>query len=368
MSLQDLVTRALRGKAPYHVPRPPEIRAKLDANELPYPLPAEVAEALGRELATVPLHRYPEADPAELRAFLAAELGVAGEQLAFGNGSDELIALLCATFGEPRKGERRARVLYPDPSFVYYAIAARAHGVDAIEVPLDDDMQLDFDLVADAMDGARPNLAFFALPNNPTGTLWAPEAVADLAVRFPDTLVVADEAYLAYGGRTLLPRLPALPNLIVMRTLSKVGMAGLRLGYLVASPAIIAEVEKVRPPYNLGSLNQRAALWLLRTQGAWLQARVADVVAERARLATALAAFADLRVFPSEANLVLVRVGRAGDGRAGRVWQALAARGIMVRNFDRPGPLAGCLRITPGTPAENDLLLAELPAALAASR
>lgn len=365
MSLNDLVSRKLRGAAPYHVPRPAGIRAKLDANESPWPLPDEVAAALGRELATVPLHRYPEADPVDLRAHLAADLGVAPGQLAFGNGSDELIALLMAVFGEPRKGASRPRVLYPDPSFVYYAIAAKTVGCDAVEVTLDERMELDFELVDDAMRGAEPNLAFFALPNNPTGTLWPPEEVAALAARHPGTLVVADEAYLAYGGRTLLPRLPELPNLIIMRTLSKIGMAALRIGFLVASPAIVGEVEKVRPPYNLGSLNQRAALWLLTHQREWLAARARDVVAERSRLAAALAALPEVTVFPSEANLLLVRVGRAGDGKAGRLWKALAARGIMVRNFDRPGPLAGCLRITPGTPAENDLLLAELPAALA---
>ena len=364
MSLGELVPRALRGVTAYHVPRPAGVRAKLDANELPYPLPAEAAAALGRELATVALHRYPEADPAALRAFLAADLGVAPGQLAFGNGSDELIALLCAAFGEPRKGQPRARVLYPDPSFVYYGLAARSHGVDAIEITLDDDMQLDFELVDDAVRGAAPNLAFFALPNNPTGTLWSPDEVAALAGRHPGTLVVADEAYLAYGGRTLLPRLAGLPNLIIMRTLSKIGMAALRVGFIVAAPAIIATVEKVRPPYNLGALNQRAALWILEHHGGWIRARCEDVVAERGRLATALAALPEVRVFPSEANLLLVRIGRAGDGRAARAWQALQDRGILVRNFDRPGPLAGCLRITPGTPAENDLLLAELPAAL----
>lgn len=365
MSLGDLVTRGLRGSVAYHVPRPEGLRAKLDANESPWPLPDDMAAALGRELATVPLHRYPEANPVALRRFLAADLGVAPEQLAFGNGSDELIGLLCAVFGEPRPGATRARVLYPDPSFVYYGIAARAHGVDAIEVALDANMELDFELVDDAMTGGKPNLAFFALPNNPTGTLWSPDEVAALAVRHPDTLVVSDEAYLEYGGRTLLPRLAELPNLIVMRTLSKVGMAGLRVGFLVASPAIVGELEKVRPPYNLGSLNQRAALWLLEHQRDWLRARARDVVDERGRLATALAALPEVRVFPSEANLLLVRIGTAGDGEAGRVWKALAARGILVRNFDRPGPLSGCLRITPGTPAENELLLAELPAALA---
>lgn len=360
MSLGDLVTRGLRGMAAYHVPRPEGVHAKLDANENPWPLPAEIADALGRELAGVPLHRYPEADPTELRAYVAADLGVEPASLVFGNGSDELIALLCAAFGEPRPGRARATVLYPDPSFVVYRIAALGHGLDPIEVPLDDDMQLDFELVDDAMTGAAPNLAFFALPNNPTGTLWSPERVADLAAKHPETIVVSDEAYLQYGGRTLLARLPELPNLVIMRTLSKIGLAGLRVGFVTAGPQIVWELEKVRPPYNLGSLNQRAALWMLRNHRDWMLARCADVVAERGRLSAALAALPGVRVFDSEANLILIRVGKAGDGTAGAAWRALAARGVLVRNFDRPGPLSGCLRITPGTPAENDLFLAEL--------
>lgn len=367
MSISDLVTRGIRPLVAYHVPRPDGIRAKLDANELPNSLPHDVAEALGRELAQVALNRYPEADPVELRALIAADLGVAPGQLVFGNGSDELIALICAAFAEPRPGKTRAGVLYPDPSFVVYRLAALGHNLEPIEITLDDEMQLDFELVDDAIAGRQPNVAFFALPNNPTGTLWAPEKVAELAARHPDTLFVSDEAYIQYGGRTLLPRLPELPNLIVMRTLSKIGMASLRVGFVAASPAIVHELEKLRMPYNLGTLNQRAAVWLLKNHKAWLADRARDLLAERERLATALRAFPQVKVFPSEANLLLVRIGKANDGQATRVWKALAAKGIMVRNFDRPGPLAGCLRITPGTPAENELLLAELPAALAAT-
>ncbi len=364
MSISDLVTRGIRPLVAYHVPRPEGIRAKLDANELPYALPPEAAAALGRELAEVELNRYPEADPVELRALIAADLGVAPGALVFGNGSDELIALLCAAFAEPRKGATRAGVLYPDPTFVVYRLAALGHGLEPIEITLDDEMELDFELVDDALAGRRPNLAFFALPNNPTGTLWAPEKVAELAARHPDTIFVSDEAYIQYGGRTLLPRLAELPNLVIMRTLSKIGMASLRVGFVVAAPAIVHELEKLRMPYNLGSLNQRAAVWILRHHKAWFTERARELLGERERLAVALRAFPEIKVFPSEANLLLVRIGRAGDGRAAALYRALAARGIMVRNFDRPGPLAGCLRITPGTPAENDLLLAELPAAL----
>ncbi|HUQ05367.1 MAG TPA: histidinol-phosphate transaminase [Kofleriaceae bacterium] len=365
MSISDLVTKGIRAMAAYHVPRPDGIRAKLDANELPNSLPPEAAEALGRELAQVALNRYPEADPVELRAIVAADLGVPPGQLVFGNGSDELIALLCATFAEPRPGKTHASILYPDPTFVVYRLAALAHKLEAIEITLDDEMQLDFELVDDALGGRQPNIAFFALPNNPTGTLWAPEKVAELAARHPGTIFVSDEAYIQYGGRTLLPRLPDLPNLVVMRTMSKIGMASLRVGFVVASPAIVHELEKLRMPYNLGSLNQRAAVWLLKHHKTWMAERARELLVERERLAAALRAFPELKVFPSEANLLLVRVGKANDGAATRVWKALAAKGIMVRNFDRPGPLAGCLRITPGTPAEDELLLAELPAAIA---
>jgi histidinol-phosphate aminotransferase len=367
--LAELVTPELRGNAPYHVPAPVGIRAKLDANELPFPLPPDLAAGLAAALADVNLERYPLADGGELRAAAAATLGVPPEQVVFGNGSDELIAMLCAAFAAPRPGHARAAILYPWPTFVYYRIATTVRGLDAVEVPLEDDFTLDHGRLEAALAARRPNIAFFALPNNPTGSLWSPEWVADLAARNPDVIVVSDEAYIAYGGRTLLPRLAELPNLVVMRTLSKIGMAGLRIGYLTAHPLIIAELEKVRPPYNLGTLPVKAATWLLTHAGDWIADRAREVAAERPRLAAALAALPGIRVFDSEANLVMIRVGTAGDGRATAVWKALRERGILVRTFDRPGnssdPLSGCLRITVGTPAENRLLVDELRAILA---
>ena len=361
--IDDLVTAGLRGMTAYHVPRPEGIRAKLDANELPYALPPEVARALAAELATVAIERYPEADAAPLRPVVARHLGVAPESIVFGNGSDELITMLCAAFGAPRPGRAQAGVLYPVPTFVVYRIAALAHHLEPVEVPLGEDFTLDEAAVERAFAEARPNLAFFALPNNPTGTLWSPEVVLGLARRWPDTIVVADEAYIDYGGRTLVEHAGAVPNLVVMRTLSKVGMAGLRCGFLTAHAAIVRELEKVRAPYNLGSLPMRAAAWLLEHHGEALRAHAREVVAERGRVAVALAALPGVRVFDSEANLLLVRV----DG-ATAVWQALAERGVLVRNFDRPGPLAGCLRITIGTREENDLLLAHFPFCIAINR
>ncbi len=363
-ALAALVNPGLIGMHAYHVPRPDGVIAKLDANEMPFALPAELAAALGAELAKVPLERYPIADGGELRERLAREVGVPAAQVVLGNGSDELIALLVSAFSAPRAGAAHATILYPSPTFVVYRIAAIAHRVEPVEVALRADFTLDLAAVEHAIATRRPNVCFFALPNNPTGTLWPPEEIAGLAARHPDVIVVSDEAYLAYGGRTLAPRLADLPNLVVMRTLSKIGMAALRVGWIAAHPQLAAEVEKVRPPYNLGALDQRAATWLLEHARDWLDARARDVVVERGRLVAALRGLPGLRVFDTEANLVMVRVGAPMDGRASQVWQSLANRGVLVRNFDRPGALAGCLRITVGTPAENDALLAALGASL----
>jgi histidinol-phosphate aminotransferase len=346
------VPEVLRGASAYHVPVPPRMIAKLDANELPYPLPRELRDELGRALAEVALERYPDPAARRLRALVARQLGVTGEQLVFGNGSDELIAMLCAAFAAPR-GDRPAAILYPVPSFVYYKLAAVNRGLEAIEVPLTDAFELDEPAVIRAIEDQRPAVVFLALPNNPTGTLWRIGIVPELCARFPDTVIVADEAYLPYSGVTSLPVLAAHPNLVIMRTLSKYGMAGLRVGYVVAAPAIAALLEKVRPPYNLSSLDQRAAEFLLDRAAAWCAARTAEVIAERPVLAAALAA-RGFEVFPSQANLVLIRTAEATA-----LWRRLMDAGISVRLFDA-GRLAGCLRITVGTPDDTRALLAAL--------
>lgn len=346
------VPETLRGTAAYDVPVPPRTVAKLDANELPYALPAELRAELARRLSEVALERYPDAAARGLRGVLARRLGVAGDQLVFGNGSDELIAILCSAFSA-RRGARAASVIYPGPSFVYYRLAAIARGVEPIEVPLTDAFELDEAAMLRAIEEHRPSVAFFALPNNPTGTLWRVGFAAELAARHRDLVVVADEAYLAYSGATSLPVLADHPNLVIMRTLSKLGMAGLRVGFTISSPAIAALLEKLRPPYNLSALDQCAAEFLIERASDWCAARAADVVAERTRLAAALAA-RGFEVFPSAANLLLVRTTGATA-----LWQRLADQGVMVRLFDA-GRLAGCLRITVGTPADTEALLAAL--------
>jgi len=229
----------LRGTTAYHVPVPPRLIAKLDANELPYTLPADLRGELGRALAEVALERYPDPTARRLRAILARQLGVGSDQLVFGNGSDELIAMLCAAFAAPR-GTQPAAILYPVPTFVYYKLATTARGLAAIEVPLTDAFELDEAAVIRAIDEHRPSVVFLALPNNPTGTLWRLEFATELATRYRDVVVVADEAYVAYSRASVLPALDDHPNLVVMRTLSKYGMAGLRVGFAIASPGIAA--------------------------------------------------------------------------------------------------------------------------------
>ncbi len=341
------VPEILRGSAAYHVPLPPRVIAKLDANELPYGLPAELRARLGAELAEVALERYPDPQARRLRAIVTATLGVAADQLVFGNGSDELIAMLCNAFPGP--------ILYPVPTFVYYRLAAIARGLPRIEVPLSSRFELDEAAVLRAIDDHHPSVVFLALPNNPTGTMWRAGFALALAARHRDTVIVSDEAYVAYSNVTNLGHLATHGNLVVMRTLSKIGMAGLRVGFTVSSPAIAGVLEKVRPPYNLSALDQRAAAIVLEHGGEWCSQRAAEVIAERGRLAAALAALG-IEVFPSEANLVLIRVPDAAA-----TWQRLADAGISVRSFgDNPGPLAGCLRITVGTRAETEALLVAL--------
>lgn len=339
------VPEVLRGSSAYHVPVPPTLIAKLDANELPHGLPAEVRAQLAKVLADVPLERYPDPQAKQLRAAVAKSLGVDGEQLVFGNGSDELIALLANAFAGP--------ILTPAPSFVYYKLAAIARGLPIIEVPLDAGWQLDELAMVAAIERDKPSLVFLALPNNPTGTLWRTSFALELASRFRDTVIVSDEAYVAYSGSSNLPELVDHPNLVVMRTLSKIGMAGLRVGFTISSPAIARVLEKVRPPYNVSSLDQAAARFLVEHANAWCRERAAEVVVERGKLAAALAA-RGLEVFPSEANLLLVRVA---DAQA--TWKKLSDAGISVRAFGG-GPLANCLRITVGTADENATLLAAL--------
>ena len=323
---------------------------KLDANESPYPLPEAVRHRLAAALADVALNRYPDGGADAVKLALRSTLRLPDDVgLVLGNGSDEILQLVTSAVAEPGSA-----VLAPDPTFVMYRAYASHARMRYVAVPLRADLTLDGDAMLAAIECERPALVWLASPNNPTGTLFDPADVERI-VRAAPGLAVVDEAYVAYAASAFLPRVLEFPNLVVVRTLSKVGMAGMRLGYAIGHPAWIAEIDKLRSPYNVNSLTQAAALALL-AEGELFARQTAAVRAERGRLSTALAALPGVRVFPSEANFV---VARFPDANA--MFGALRAAGILVKNvsgFHRL--LADCLRITVGTPAENDALIAAL--------
>ena len=329
---------------------------KLDAMENPYPLPADLAAALSDAVSRVPVNRYPDGGAERTKAALREALQLpAGVALTLGNGSDELIQILTAAVAGPRAG-----VLAPDPSFVMYRRSALAAHAPYAGVALREDFTLDPGAMLAAIERTRPALVWLAYPNNPTGNLFDAADVERIVAAAPG-LVAIDEAYYAFADATFLPRVLAFPNLVVVRTVSKIGMAGLRLGYALGHPDWITEFDKLRPPYNVNSLTQAALPVLLAHAGTFAR-QAAAIRAERARLAAALAALPGVRVYPTQANFVLARVPDATASVA-----MLAAARILVRNLDGSHPLlAGCLRITVGTPSENDALLAVLRTSAAA--
>ena len=320
---------------------------KLDAMENPYELPQEIRDALAATLARVPVNRYPDGAAAELKEALAASLHLdRNDALIVGNGSDELIQIITATVAAPG-----ATVLAPQPSFVMYERTAVICQARFVGVPLTHTFELDVEAMLAAISRHRPALVWLPFPNNPTGNLFDVRAI-DEVIRAAPGLCAIDEAYYAYADATFLSRVNEFPNVVVVRTVSKIGMAGLRLGYAVAHPAWVDEFEKIRPPYNVNSLTQAAVPVLLQHAGV-LSQQAAAIRSERARVSSALAQIPGVRVFATQTNFVLARVPDAGAWFA-----ALRKARILVKNLDGWHPLlANCLRITVGTRAENDALL-----------
>jgi histidinol-phosphate aminotransferase len=333
---------------------------KLDAMENPFRLPEALQRELGERLGRVAINRYPTGCVGDVIAALARYVDLpAGCRLMLGNGSDELIALLAMACDVPG-----ATLLAPVPGFVMYEMSARLQGLGFVGVPLTPDFELDLQAMLAAIERHRPALTYLAYPNNPTANLFDEAAVERIvaAVGAQDGFVVFDEAYQPFSSRTWMPKLARHEHVLVMRTLSKFGLAGVRLGYLAGAAALVGEIDKVRPPYNISALNAEATLFALAHADTYAE-QAAVLRAERARLQRAFATLAGVRAFPSEANMILVRVPQAA-----RVFDALKARGVLVKHVAGLHPLlAECLRITVGAPEENTRLLAALEASLASS-
>jgi histidinol-phosphate aminotransferase len=353
--VQQWVRPEIRALQAYHVP-PATGMLKLDAMENPYHWPEELQQAWLEKLRDAEINRYPDPQAAAVKEGLRREMGVpAGQELLLGNGSDEIIQMLALLV----TGRGRC-VLAPEPGFVMYRMVATFNGMDYVGVPLASDFDLDLDAMLAAIRQHQPALVFLALPNNPTGNLFSIDRVRAV-IEACEGLVVLDEAYTAFTDADHLTLAQDYDNVLVMRTLSKVGLAGLRLGLLIGDAAWLAEAEKVRLPYNINVLTQLSAEFALEHYQVMRQ-QTALIRAERERLISELRGLSALQVWGSEANFVLVRTP---EGRAREIFEQLKSRGVLIKCLDGShARLHDCLRLTVGQPADSDQLLAALREAL----
>jgi histidinol-phosphate aminotransferase len=334
MDIKSLVRPNVRTLKAYEAKEIP-CRVKLDANESPYGFPY---------IKGIATNRYPDPAASELKSAFSKTVGVRPSNVLVGNGSDELIYYLITTFGGP--------VLYPTPTFSMYGIIAKAIGEKTVEVPLDGFFDTDIERMIKAIKKERPKLVFLSTPNNPTGNCFSAEKVLKI-IEASKGMVVVDEAYMPFsGGGGYAPFLKDYRNLLIMRTLSKIGLAALRVGFLIGDEAIIGEVNKVRLPFNVNSVSQSLAVKSLKDKKS-MRSFIGEIVRERDRLFKEMSAVKGIEVHPSEANFILFHVKDADKVHAG-----LLTRGILVRNMR--GVVDSCLRVTVGTRDENNAFLKAL--------
>ncbi len=334
---------------------------KMDAMENPHRLPPELQAELGRRLGAVAINRYPGARLDDLKSALHDHAAPpVGWSLMLGNGSDELISLLALACDVPG-----ASILAPVPGFVMYAMSAQLQGLAFHGVPLTADFELDEPAMLAAIAAHKPAILYLAYPNNPTGTLWDQAVIERLiaAQGAQGGLVVMDEAYQPFAARSWIDSVRAAPekhrHVLVMRTLSKFGLAGVRIGYMLGDAALIAEIDKVRPPYNISVLNAECALFALEHADLFA-AQAADIRAQRARLLIELGALPGVTPYPSEGNMILVRVPDAA-----KIFAGMKARGVLIKNVSALHPmLANCVRLTVGSADQNTQMLTALKESL----
>lgn len=338
MNIKKLVKKEVSGLQAYNAKELP-CRIKLDANESPYGFSAALKAVGGLKT-----NRYPDPEAKTLKGLLAKDLRVGKDSILQGNGSDELIYYLIATFGGP--------VLYPVPTFSMYGIIAQALGEKRIAIPLNGEFDLDLRNILSEVKREQPKLIFLSSPNNPTGNCFSSEKMLKI-IENSGCIVVVDEAYQPFASeRGFLPLLKDYQNLVIMRTLSKIGLAALRTGFLIADPLIVNEVNKVRLPFNVNSLSQAVAIAALREKKE-LKSFIGQIVSERRRLFKEMAKINGIRPYPSEANFILFSVNDPE-----KAYVSLLNKGILVRNMG--DAVRGCLRVTVGKPFENTAFLRAL--------
>ncbi len=315
-------------------------RVKLDANESPYGF-----DTAWKILKSVKTNRYPDPEAKALKSMISRDLKVGRENILQGNGSDELIYYLVAAFGGP--------IMYPVPTFSMFGIIAQALGEKRLEIPLDEDFDLDIRKMLLQIRNGRPKLIFLSSPNNPTGNCFSSDRILKIIESAKGSIVVVDEAYQPFASdKGFIPMLSDYENLVIMRTLSKIGLAGLRVGFLIGDEKTVHEVNKVRLPFNVNSLSQATAIEVLRNR-ALLRKNIRSIVTERDRLFRELSKMEEIHPYPSEANFILFKVSDSE-----KVYKGLLRHGVLVRNMK--GVVDGCLRVTVGTPEENRMFIESL--------
>ncbi len=355
-TMRRVIRQDIQGMHAYAV-QPSAGFVKLDTMENPYRLPAHLQRALGERLGAVAINRYPAERNEELRLALKRFAGVPDDcELMLGNGSDELISLVSLACDLPG-----AVFMAPLPGFVMYAMSATLQGIRFVGIPLTPDFELDAPAMLAAIETEKPAVLYLAYPNNPTANLWDAEVIEACiqAMARVGGLVVMDEAYQPFASRDSMPWLQRYPHVLVMRTMSKFGLAGVRIGYLIGRTALIGQLDKLRPPFNVSVLNAEAGLFAIEHADAYAE-QAAEIRRERDALQPLLAALPGVRPFPSQANMILARVPDAAKSFAG-----MRQRGVLVKNVSGLHPLlANCLRLTVGTPTENVQMIEALKASL----
>ncbi|MDW8433369.1 MAG: histidinol-phosphate transaminase [Aquificaceae bacterium] len=327
-------------------------RVKLSSNELSIELPQWFQRRIAEEVSKIPFNRYPDPESKLLKEAIAKRFGLKEENLLLGNGSDELIYYLSIAVGEFNRG-----VLYPVPTFSMYGISAQILGRDRVEVKLKEDFDIDLEECLRLVEEKKPALAYFAYPNNPTGNCFNEESIK--VVRDRGVFTVIDEAYFQYSGKSWVEEALSRRDTVVLRTLSKIGMAGLRVGFMVAEEGIIKELNKMRLPFNITYPSQVIARLMLTEFYEFVEQAVKTTIQERDRLYKELSSMEGIRVYPSEANFILFKSSLMP---ADILHKRLLEKGVLIRNFSYMIP--DCLRVSVGLNWENDALLEALQAVL----
>ncbi len=348
VDLMNLIQSNVRSLKPYHVENI-DCEIKLHANENPFSPSDELLDLLTESIKSFQLNRYPDPDSRNLKYSIAKRLNTDTSRLVIGNGSDEIILLLLQVFCQ--EGDS---IIFPDPTFAMYAIIAKGLGLKPVNIPLDDHWDFDAAELLKVAEENKSRIIFLSYPNNPTGNCFSENEVRKVVENFSG-IVVVDEAYYDFARKSFVGKIEKHNNLVVLRSLSKIGLAGLRVGFGVADPLIIDQINKVRLPYNSNTVSQTMAEHLM-THFDPVQKQINSILEERTRLIGELEKFDSLTVYPSDSNFFLFRTEPSAD----KLFRYLIDNGVLVRNLSSHPRLNNCLRITIGTRDENNRFLSKM--------